>query len=230
MKRAVVIAAVLLSASSGGAQCLGDFDNDGSVEINELIVSVNNALTDCAGSPTPTPPPGGVCPIDLSDDNSQEGTPDCYYIGPWNPSCGDDAQQARWISDGIEDDGEFDIVVVDLIVDEPNFLFLAADVTSPTSGQLFAWFTVLEPTVDDLNDTVGTLTLNDSGSRLVIDACEAPFRINECDFVRYQGTLTDVVTPNSVRRARPAQVSPAVFDRLRAVRAAQRARVNFQRE
>src|SRR5262245_43327931 len=108
MKRAAVIAAVLLGASNADAQCLGDFNNNGMVEINELIVSVNNSLNGCAGSPTPTPV--GECPIDLSDDNTQTGTTDCFYIGRWNQSCGDADQEARWISDGIEDDGESDIV------------------------------------------------------------------------------------------------------------------------
>ena len=229
MKGAAVIAAVLLGATNVGAQCRGDFDNNGSVEINELVVSVNNALNNCAGSPTPTAPPGGQCPIDLSDDNTEDGTPDCYYAGRWNPSCGDDKQEARWISDGIEDDGEPDIVVVELLGFDPNFLFLAAEVTSPTSGELFAWFTVLNPTADDLNDTSGTLTLNDSSSTLVIDPDQAPFRINGCAFARYQGVLSDVVTPSGVRRAGLAQVSPAVRERLRAMRGAQRARANFER-
>ena len=64
------------------------------MEINELVVSVNNALNSCAGSPTPTVPPGGQCPIDLSDDNTQPGTQDCYYIGRWNQSCGAADQEA----------------------------------------------------------------------------------------------------------------------------------------
>jgi hypothetical protein len=230
MKRAAAIAAILLGASSAGAQCLGDFNNDGMVEINELVVSVNNALNSCAGSPTPTVPPGGQCPIDLSDDNTQPGTQDCYYIGRWNQSCGAADQEARWISDGIEDDGEPDIVVVDLLGFDPNFLFLAAEVTSPTSGELFAWFTVLNPGVDDLHDTSGSLTLGDSGGTLVVEPDQAPFRINGCDFARYEGTLTDVVTPSSVRRAAPAQVSPALLERLHSLRAAQRARVNFHRK
>lgn len=230
MKGAAVIAAVLLGACNAGAQCLGDFNDDGTVEINEVVVSVNNLLNNCAASPTPTAPPGGQCPIDLSDDNSQPGTPDCYYIGGWNQRCGDDAQEARWISDGIEDDGEPDIVVVELLGFDPDFLFLAAEVTSPTSGELFAWFTVLEPTVDDLNETSGTLSLNDGGSTLVVDPDQAPFRINGCDFARYQGALTDVVTASSLRRAGLAQISPAARDHLRTLRAAQRARVNFQRQ
>jgi hypothetical protein len=229
MKGAAVLAAVLLGASNVGAQCLGDFDNNGAVEISELIVSVNNALNNCGGSPTPTAPPGDQCPIDLSDDNTQSGTPDCYYAGGWNQSCGDDDQEARWISDGIEDDGEPDIVVVELLGFDPDFLFLAAEVTSPTSAELFAWFTVLDPTADDLNDTSGVLTLNDSGSTLIVDPDQAPFRINSCDFARYEGALTDVVTPSTVRRAGLAQISPAVRERLRTVRATQRARVNFHR-
>ena len=145
MKRAAVIAAVLLGASNAGAQCLGDFNDNGTVEINELIVSVNNALNGCAVSPTPTAPPGGACPIDLSDDNTPEDTTTCFYIGRWNQSCGAADQEALWISDGIEDDGEDDIVIVELLGFDPGYLFLAADITSPTAGELFAWFEVLEP-------------------------------------------------------------------------------------
>jgi hypothetical protein len=55
------------------------------------------------------------CPINFSDDNSQEGTVDCFYTGRWNQSCGDDNLQARWISDLANNDQEIDVVIIDFV-------------------------------------------------------------------------------------------------------------------
>ena len=231
MRGAAAIAAVLLIASSAGAQCLGDFDTDGTVEVNEIIVSVNNLLSDCNGTaPTPTVPPEG-CPIDFADDHTVAETPECYYIGRWNQTCGDDALETRWLSDGIEPEGdpdvEPDIVVIELLGFEPEFLFFGAEATSPTTADLFTWFTTPEPEPGDLNDTSGDVTLSDAGRTLVIAPDDVPFRIitdeTPCDFVRYQGAFTDLVVPTA-RRASMAQLSPAVLERLRAARAARAAR------
>ena len=140
------------------------------MEVNELVIAVGNLLDGCADSPTPTM----QCPINFSNDNTEEGTPDCFYIGRWNQSCGADDLEARWISDGIDDDGEADLVVVELIGFDQG-LFLAAEVTSPTTADLFAWFTNPNPQPDDLMDTSGTVTLNAAGN-LVIDPTTSPSR------------------------------------------------------
>jgi hypothetical protein len=39
------------------AQCLGDFNHNGEVTIDEIIISVKEALTGCTMQPTPTVPP-----------------------------------------------------------------------------------------------------------------------------------------------------------------------------
>ena len=223
MRTIAAVAISLLVTSSAGAQCLGDFDLSGEVEVNELVIAVGNLLDGCADSPTPTM----QCPINFSNDNTEEGTPDCFYIGRWNQSCGADDLEARWISDGIDDDGEADLVVVELIGFEPG-LFLAAEVTSPTTADLFAWFTNPNPQPDDLMDTSGTVTLNAAGN-LVIDPTTSPFQIDMCDVVRYEGTLTEVVQPNALRRS-SVQLSPAASQSLRARRAAVRLRPNFERK
>jgi hypothetical protein len=224
---AVVVS--LCVASSAGAQCLGDFDDDGSVEINELITAVNNSLNGCSGVPTPTMPPGGACPINFGDDNTAAGTADCFYIGRWNQSCGADDLEAWWISDGIDDDGEVDLVIVELLDFTPG-LFLAGEVTSPTSADLFAWFTNPNPEPGDLMDTSGNLTLNASGNVLVIDPDAPPFSIDQCQLVRYEGTLTEVSQPSASLRTSSVRLSPEVVQSLRERRAAVRLRPNFERK
>lgn len=228
MKTAAAVMMSLMISSGAGAQCLGDFNDSGAVEINELIIAVNNSLSGCSGEPTPTPG-GETCPIDFSDDNTANGTPDCFYVGSWNQSCGDDNLEARWISDGIDNDGQDDLVVIELLGFEPDFLFLAADVTSPTSAQLFAWFTVLNPDADDLFDLSGTATLPNAQAMTITS--DGDFSIDECDFVRYDGVLIDS-TQGALRRGSVAnlQLSRPALERLREMRAARRAKPNFQRQ
>jgi hypothetical protein len=47
--RSLIVAACLLTVpiARAGAQCLGDFNGDGKVLINEIVTAVNNALDDC---------------------------------------------------------------------------------------------------------------------------------------------------------------------------------------
>jgi hypothetical protein len=55
------------------------------------------------------------CPIDFSDDNSQEGTVDCFYTGRWNQNCGDDSLEARFISDKADNAQQIDVVIIDFV-------------------------------------------------------------------------------------------------------------------
>jgi len=221
MQKAAAMAVLLFLAQPAGAQCLGDFNTNGSVEINEIIVSVNNLLNGCEGGGTPTPtPPDGECPIDFSDDNTSVGTPDCYYTGRWNQSCGMDDLETRWVSDG-------EFVVVELIGFPGEGLFYGASVKSPTSGDLIGWFTKLD--ASDLISAPGALTLGASGSSLVVAPTGVPFQIDSCDFARYEGALTDVVQPSAARPAVRLQVAPAALQRLRAARDARAAKPDLRR-
>jgi hypothetical protein len=223
MKRAIVAAVVLLVAHGARAQCKGDFNGDGMVSINELIIAVNNALNGCQGSaPTPTPTPlTGSCPINFSDDNTGVGTPDCYYTGRWNQTCGAADLVARFISDG-------SVVVIDFQGFNPG-LFLGASVTSPTTADLIAWFTVPNPTQSDLNNLAGSVTLNDGGNTLVAAPTTVPFKVDNCDFVLYQGALTQVVQSGAQTAVSSQRIEAGLVEKLRAFRAALTSRPNFQR-
>jgi len=216
MKRAAAVAASLFLAHAAGAQCVGDANGDGQVTVNEAVQVVNNLLNGCGGQ-QPT------CPIDFSDNNTQEGTPDCFYMGRWNETCGGADLQARWISDG-------DIVVVQFIGFDPP-LFYGASVTNPTSGSLIGWFRTQD--ASDLTDSAGSMTLGESGRSLVIGPNAVPFQLETCDFVHYDGSLTEVVQPSALRASSGAsasggRVDPGVLERLRQARHPD-ARPNFER-
>jgi hypothetical protein len=74
------------------------------------FVQYQAPLTSVAGS-TQT----DSCPIDFSDDNSLEGTTDCFYTGRWNQSCGDANLESRWISDKADNPDQIDVVIVDFV-------------------------------------------------------------------------------------------------------------------
>ena len=210
---------LLLPPALAGAQCCGDCNGDGEVAINELITAVNNALGTCGGNATPTPLPTDECPIDFSDDNTGAGTPDCYYIGRWNQSCGAADLEAVWRGDG-------EVVIVDLLGFDPG-LFIGADVTGPGTATIIGWFT--QPDASDLTALGGSLSLGTKGATLAVDPSEAPFNIDQCAFNRYRGQLEEVVVPSAARAARPrAAVEPAALARLRAA-AGTRPRAEFQR-
>jgi hypothetical protein len=175
---------------------------------------------------TPTPP-GEGCPIDFADDNFDVGTTDCFYVGRWNQSCGAADLEVRFISDLANSAGEDDLVIIDFtqFLDPP--LFYGARTTSPTTAELIGWFTATD--ASDLTEAPGDLALDNAGAVLRIEPDSVPFSIESCDFVRYQGMLTEVVEPAAQRAAASAPVSPAAFERLRALRAKQVLRRNFQR-
>ena len=199
-------------AQVAGAQCVGDANGDGQVVVNEAVQVVNNLLNGCGGQQP-------ACPIDFSDNNTQEGTPDCFYMGRWNQTCGGADLQARWISDG-------DIVVVQFLGFDNPPLFYGAGVTSPTSADLIGWFRT--PDASDLTDSTGSMTLGESGRSLVIAPNAVPFQVETCDFVHYDGSLTEVVQPSALRAASAGRVDPEVLEHLRSARQPQ-ARPNLER-
>jgi hypothetical protein len=202
----IALTLTLAAPLAAGAACLGDFNLDGRVEINEIIVSVNNALNGCADTgPTPTPTTNG-CPIDFSTDNTADTTPTCHYVGTWNPSCGANDLASHWVSDG-------QFVVVTFEGFDPP-LFYGAEVISPTSAALIGWFRQAD--ASDLTESSGAVGLGPNGSTLVLAPSASPFSIESCDFTRYDATLTEV-NPGmpAVRAAAPAG-RLAALARLRA--------------
>ena len=213
----ILLAALLLFPPVAGAQCCGDCNSDGEVTINELITAVNSALGQCDGAVTPTPT-GEACPIDFRDDNTQEGTADCYYVGRWNAGCGAADLESLWRSDG-------DIVIVNLLgFDDPG-LFVGADVTGTNSAAIIGWYT--EPDASDLTELGGSIALGTNGATLAVDPDEPPFDVDECAFAQYRGNLQEVV-PAAPSAARVRVTNPAALTRLRA--AAAEKRPGFKRQ
>ncbi len=217
---------LLLAPHSVKAQCCGDCGGDGQVSIGDLVTAVNNALNGCAGGPTPSPTlPAGECPIDFGDDNTQPGTPDCYYRGRWNDSCGAADLEALWRSD--HSDPELPLLIVTLLGFEPG-LFLGAEVTADRSANLIGWYT--EPDASDLEDANGQLTLSVDRSILEILPQPSPFNVDGCPFRRYQGHLFAVDTPSAARAGAAAALrNPKAMARLRAAAAARQTGPDFKR-
>ena len=216
----LVSTALLLAPRTASAQCCGDCAGDGQVSVSDLVTAVNNALNGCGGGPTPTPtPPLASCPIDFGDDNTRPGTPDCYYRGHWNDSCGADDLEALWRSDG-------DIVVISLL-GFPSGLFLGAEARGGSSADLIGWYT--EPDASDLEEAAGDVTLAD-GATLTIVPVQALFDIESCPFRQYEGSLFAVDTPSAARTAaRAALRNPEAIERLRGAAAARHKRPDFSR-
>lgn len=214
----LVWTALLRAPDAAGAQCCGDCTGDGQVSISDLVTAVNNALNGCGTGPTPTPSLA-ECPIDFGDDNTQPGTPDCYYRGRWNNSCGADDLEALWRSDG-------DIVLISLL-GFPSGLFLGAAVLSGSSADLIGWYT--EPDASDLEEAAGDVTLADAAT-LTILPVQALFDIESCPFRHYEGSLFAVDTPSAARAAANAALrNPQAIARLRGAAAARHRRPDFSR-
>lgn len=207
-----VIAAVLWLglATPAGAQCLGDFNDDLQVQINELILAVNNALNGCG------PPP---CPIDFSDDNTPNGSQDCFYTGRWSATCGAADLDAQFISDG-----EFVIIAYSGGFD-PG-LFFIADVVSPTTAALIGWYQ--QPDASDIESVSGVALLENGGKTLVVDPVGAPFTLDDCDFERYEGGFTATTAPSAASQV-SGRTAAAAFAGLRAARAARPRAATLQR-
>lgn len=119
------------------------------------------------------------CPINFLDDNTQEGTPDCYYIGRWNVSCGEDDLEAVWRSDGQN-------LVVAFLGFSPG-LFIGATVTGPNTASIVGWFT--EPDGSNLREIAGSVNIGMNGTTLRVLPGQAPFLIDGCDLQYFIGAL-----------------------------------------
>jgi len=200
MRYLMLAAVLLLTPGAAAAQCCGDCDGDGEVTINELITAVNNALNGCSAVMP--------CPIDFADDNTIPGTPDCYYIGGWNQSCGGDDLEALWRSDG-------EILIVQLLGFDEG-IFFGADVIGAGSAELFCWYVQEDAGDCDQNPISGAIALADGGGLLTMTPGSPPFTIDECALARYRGTLSDVVSGATARAARA--VAPPTRQALQRLR------------
>ncbi len=218
----VLLVVLVLVPGLATAQCCGDCNGDGQVTINELITAVNSSLGVCGGGPTPTPTvlSSDQCPINFRDDNTQQGTADCYYIGRWNQSCGAADLESLWRSDG-------GVVIVNLLGFTPG-LFIGGNVVDGTHATIIGWFTKSD--ASDLTDLGGTMTLGTNGTTLAIDPDASPFDIEQCAFQHYRGDIEDVLVPAAARAAvRVRDVDPAALARLRAA-AGDRRKPSFHRQ
>jgi hypothetical protein len=199
MKRMVAAVLWLSLAVPAGAQCLGDFNGDLQVQINELILAVNNALSGC-GTP--------ACPVDFDDDNTPDGSPTCVYTGRWNPECGAADLEAQFVSDG-------NIIII-AFTGFTEGLFFAAQMISPTTAAVIGWYT--QPDLSDLELAPGTLRLDDGGARFVLEPFFAPFELEGCDFVRYEAPITRATAAVPAVRQAAASRSADALSRLHAAR------------
>jgi len=229
--RWLMLAALLwLTPHPARAQCCGDCAGDGEVTIDDLIVAVNHALLGCAATtptpggatPTPTGSPAGACPINFQDDNTQPGTPDCYYRGAWNQTCGAADLEILWRSDS-------DILIISLLGFDSG-LFLGAEASGPSSADVFCWYTQDDASDCDQHPISGTATLSSNGGTLTIVPQTPPFDIENCPFADYNGTLFNVDTPAAARASQgAARVPPALLQRLHASAPPRSHGANFQR-
>lgn len=191
-----------------------DPDRSGAVAVNELVGAVTRALEGCdpampsptsTPSPeaTPTTPPSSGCPWDFE---TSTGADVCLYQGRWNPDCGDDTLAAGFASE--------DELFAAVIATDP-LIGVAGNVTSPTTAELVGWFKDFD-TFSDFESLSGTATLGADGSTLRIDPDDAPFVIDECAFVDYQGAFTGTAeSASSVTQVGAARLLPRLRQRLR---------------
>jgi hypothetical protein len=222
MRTLLLFAVLLLGPGWAAAQCCGDCTGDGEVTISDLITAVNNALGMCP-SVTPSPTvPAGQCPIDFEDDNTQEGTSDCYYRGRWNQACGDANLEALWRSDG-------EFVIIQLLGFDEG-IYLGAEVTGADSAELICWYLNDDGSDCEENAASGPVALANQGGSLNLTPSPPPFTIDQCNFARYRGTLFEVDTPALARAAQALdRFAPQALQRLRHMAKTRQAERDFRR-
>ncbi len=184
--RAMIAGSCLLlgAVTAVDAQCLGDFNNDGKVLVNELVISVNNALNDCGGVQ-----PQNRCPFAFTADVSGGTQGLCLFDGPFNTvACADNVLASGWVGDGAN------LVIA---LDTNPVAAFAANVTGPNSADLLFWSV---DQFDTATPVSGSVTMEDSGTRLVIAPAAPPFMIDNCSFRRYVGTFSEVATRGGTKK------------------------------
>ncbi|MDX2168065.1 MAG: hypothetical protein SF182_13410 [Deltaproteobacteria bacterium] len=202
MLRAALLATALLLAATRApaADCRADFDASGSVEINELIQAVNEALNGCGGpavtptgrprtaTPTPTEPPADSCPYRFNQAVGADRF--CNYDGGATaPPCVEPfAAGAGWVTSGMD--------VLALMIDEfGTAVAVQARRTGPTAAKVNS--IALGPDFDNPVSATGNLALP-SGSRFT-----ATFKTATGCTVAFDGDFIGVLVDNAQRvRAR----------------------------
>lgn len=187
--RAVTAAAIaLLAASAATAQCVGDTNGNGTVEVNEAVLVVNNLLNGC---------PGGAlgCPYTFQDDVI--GAPSvCAFKGTESGgTCRVDDLRSFLVSDG-------STVVLILETDPP--VGLAAEPLVGRRGaheaSLTGWYT--DP-ITDFHPVSGTMTLAGDGRSMRIDPTTEPISIEGCGFGLYTPAYDGQVNRAAASAAAP---------------------------
>jgi hypothetical protein len=202
----------LVLAEAAHGQCLGDFNANGAVEINEIITTVNNSLNGCGGArPTPTVPAGQRCPVVFTQNVTGGGLGLCAFMGPYNAAaCPGFEIEIAWAGNGQE---------VVLVLDSDPVAAFAAEVVSATRVDILGWSTDGFETIEEV---AGSARTEDNGARLLIEPMTPPFTIDGCEFRRYIGAFTEHRT--TPRRLIDAADALTLLERARAWRGQRPAR------
>lgn len=152
----------------------GDANHDNQITVDEILTTVNNALYGCGGhAPTPTPRPSCVQRFDRDTPESAE----CVFAGSFNTVCGGGNNLGLFVG------GSGGLMAAGL--NDP-FVEFGAQVTSPTSADIYEWGT--QPDWSDAQPASGTITLDATGTVLTIAPTTVLFTIGGCEFQQYAGT------------------------------------------
>lgn len=197
MVRILALLAVLTFAMPAAAQCCGDCDGNGTVDITELVTAVLGSLGTCGDRLQ--------CPYTFADDTIH--TPSlCLFTGRFNVSdCPGRQLDALFAGDG-------SVLVVGFMLAGGADLIVGfgADVTGPLRAELADWS-------DDLFDTDhparGAIMLSADHGTLTVAPTTAPFTIGGCAFERFVGQYGGEVG----MEAKASRPSPAAVQRLLAL-------------
>jgi hypothetical protein len=206
MRSTWCFALCLLSALPAGGQCLGDFNSDGSVAINEIITAVNNALNDCGRvAPTPTVPVGGTrCPRAFTEDVTTGPTLICAFAGAYNTQCPRQTEKIAWAGDGE--------AVLFLLYEFDPPVVIGGTVNSNTEVELLGWSTDFFQ--NDGTEMSGKATHKPNGVGLVIAPSAPPFAIDGCAFKRYDAAFDKLITEPVRRSAAPPLLDRGALSRF----------------
>jgi hypothetical protein len=167
----------LVNIALGNAQppeCARGIPTGAQVDIGVILHAVKNALYGCGGhAPTPTPRPSCVQRFDRDTPESAE----CVFAGSFNTVCGGGNNLGLFVG------GSGGLMAAGL--NEP-FVEFGAQVTSPTSADIYEWGT--QPDWSDAQPASGIITLDATGTVLTIAPTTVLFTIGGCEFQQYAGT------------------------------------------
>ena len=183
---------VALTPNATHAACRADFNSNGSVEVNELIQAVNEALNGCGDNPatptrraptptrTPTPQPS-TCPYKFN----QAVSPDlfCGYSGDFTSNCDPFPVGSGWTTNGTD-------VLVLLIDNNGDSLAVESRRTSPTAATVST--ISFSPNFDMVFAATGTVSLpSTTRLKVVFNAG------GNCGRVTHEGTFFGLLGNNA---------------------------------